>query len=50
MVMEQWGLLAKAGQSGSDDPVGDDSGEAKGEDASPLNGNSLAFHMPELID
>jgi hypothetical protein len=33
--------------SGSNDTVGGDSGEARGEDASSLMGNCLALEMPQ---
>jgi hypothetical protein len=36
------------GSSGSNDPVGSDGGEARGEDSSPLMGSCLAFEMPEV--
>jgi hypothetical protein len=31
-----------------DDPIGDDGGEARDEDVSPLMGSCLDFEMPEV--
>jgi hypothetical protein len=47
VILERWGLLWR-GSSGSDDPVGDDGGEASGEGDLSLVGSCSAFEMTEI--
>lgn len=47
MVLESWGYWGR-GSAGSDDPVGNGGGEARGEDVSTLTGSWLICEMPEV--
>jgi hypothetical protein len=40
--------LLETGSTGSDDPVGDHGGEARGNDSPSLMSNYLAFGTPEV--